>query len=280
MADFWNVDWLTRSPMFAPLRDVGARLPKIGWPDTAVLDAMADESGRRIVNANGVRIRFVEQRGKPRRFEERFEPSAFLRAEVPVRRFSWHDLFNALVWMTFPTAKAALNARHYQAMAAREGPVRSREEDALTLFDEEGMVVLSSDGELLELLRGFRWRELFWARRPAVIERMRFVLFGHALYEKALRPFVGMTGKALLFPVSQRVIALQNEALRKEIDRIAGLHLWGAANLRDGRAFSPLPVLGVPGWWPANETEDFYRNASYFRAGRVTRGRVTRDSEG
>ena len=34
------------------------------------------------------------------------------------------------------------------------------------------------------------------------------------------------------------------------------------------RAFSPLPVLGVPGWWHANEDARFYDNAAYFREGR------------
>jgi hypothetical protein len=269
MADFWNVDWLTASPMFAPLRGVGAKLPTVGWPNAAVLDAMADESGRRIVNASGERIRFVEQRAKPERFEQKFEPSTYLRGEVPVRAFSWHDLFNALVWMAFPTAKAALNSRHFQAMAARTATVRSPEEDALTLFDEEGVAVLSSDPELLALLSSFKWRELFWERRDEVRQRMRFLLFGHALYEKALNPFVGMTGKGLLFPVPSRTIALPGEALSKEVDRLLALHIFSPENLKSGSAFSPLPVLGIPGWWPENESETFYANEQYFRPGRA-----------
>ncbi|MGH9202624.1 MAG: DUF3025 domain-containing protein, partial [Vicinamibacterales bacterium] len=145
MVAFWNTDWLTRSPMFAPLREVGELLPQVGWPDTGILDAMADDCGWRVVNANGVRIRFVAQDARPERFEEKFEPAAFLRGEVAVRRFNWHDVFNALVWMAFPTAKAALNARHFNALSARQGSRRSPEEDALTLFDEDGVIVVSSD---------------------------------------------------------------------------------------------------------------------------------------
>lgn len=268
MADFWNTDWLTASPMFAPLRGAGALLPQVGWPDTGTLDAIADDCGRRVVNANGQRIRFVAQVDRPERFEEKFEPAAFLRGEVAVRRFNWHDLFNALVWMTFPTAKAALNARHFNALSAREGARRSPGEDALTLFDEEGLIVLSSDPELLEMIRGFHWRELFWERRDAVRARMRFLLFGHALYEKAIKPYVGMTGKALLFAVPERVLGLERESLAREADRIAALHIWDSTQLRDGKAFSPLPVLGVPGWWPENEQESFYDNRTYFRPGR------------
>jgi hypothetical protein len=268
MADFWKTDWLNRSPMFAPLRGVGELLPELGWPDTDMLDAMADDCGRRVVNASGVRIRFVAQDTRPENFEEKFEPAAYLRGEVLVRRFNWHDLFNALVWMTFPTAKAALNARHFNALSAREGSRRSPEEDALTLFDEEGVIVLSSDAGLLDLVRNFRWRELFWERRDAVRQRMRFLLFGHALYEKAIRPFVGMTGKALLFEVPVRTLSLEGEALAREVDRIAALRIWDGADLCDGKSLSPLPVLGVPGWWQDNERGDFYENSDYFRPGR------------
>jgi len=38
--------------------------------------------------------------------------------------------------------------------------------------------------------------------------------------------------------------------------------------MRHGRELSPLPVLGVPGWWPDNERESFYDDADYFRSGR------------
>ena len=31
------------------------------------------------------------------------------------------------------------------------------------------------------------------------------------------------------------------------------------------KPFLPLPVLGVPGWWPANENPDFYTDSQVFR---------------
>lgn len=272
MADFWNIDWLTRSDMFAPLREAGVSLPHIGWPDTAVLNAIADDCDRRIVNASGERIRFVVQEGRPARFEEAFEPGTFLRGEVLVRRFSWHDLYNALVWMTFPTAKAALNARQYAALQSQEAGRRTPEGDALTLFDEDGVVVLSADAGLLQLVRAFGWKELFWRRRDEVRQRMRFAIFGHALYEKAQKPFIGMTGKAILLDVPPGVIALDRRSLLREIDRRVALHLWDPAHFQHGRSLSPLPVLGVPGWWPDNENEAFYDDTGYFRPGRMRGG--------
>ena len=97
MADFWNTDWLTRSEMFAPLRPVAAGLPAIGWPDLDLLNALAEDRGRRIVNAQGMRVRFVPQAPKSKSFEAAFEPRTYLRGEVQVRAFDWHDLFNALL---------------------------------------------------------------------------------------------------------------------------------------------------------------------------------------
>ncbi|MGH8677946.1 MAG: DUF3025 domain-containing protein [Burkholderiales bacterium] len=263
-----SLDWITRSPLFAPLREVASGLPHVGWPDTEVLNALADGCGRRIVNANGQLIRFVVQDAKPVHFEEMFEPRAFLRGEVLVRRFNWHDLFNALVWMTFPTAKASLNARNYAALCAHNAGQRSPEGDALTLFDEDGVVALSSDRELVDLLREFRWKPLFWEQREAVRSRMRFLAFGHSLFEKALKPYVGMTGKAIVFEVSETITSLEHRALLAEVDRLSALYIWDREHLSCGRTLAPLPVLGIPGWWKDNEDEGFYDNADYFRPGR------------
>lgn len=271
MTDNWNQDWSASSPIFAPLRDLAARLPQYGWPDAAVLNAVADDCGRRVVNANGQRVRFVSQNTKMQNFEDQFEPRAFLRGEVQMRHLSWHDLFNVLVWMRFPTAKAALNARQFGALSAQRDSRRSAQGDALTMFDEDGIVVLSADAELLDLIRAFRWKELFWHHRELMRSRMKLLVFGHALYEKALTPFVGMTAKALLFQVPERVLAMDSEAQLLEFDRLTGSYLVQQENLPNGRALAPLPLLGVPGWWTQNETESFYDNSAYFRPGRDAR---------
>lgn len=271
MADFWNTDWLTRSDMFAPLRAAGSRLPAIGWPDVALLNALAQETGR-VVNAQGQQIRFVLQQQGPRAPHGGFEDRAYLKGEVQVRPLDWHDLFNALAWMTFPTAKAVINARHFEGLQA-DRLRRSPERDALTLFDEDGIVVLSSDPDLLRLLRDFRWKDLFLERREAVRDRVRFFLVGHALYHKALNPFVGMTGKGVLLQVPAAFFERPLQAQVAETDRLLALHLWDRANLRLGRELAPVPALGVPGWWPGNEDPGFYDNADYFRPGRRPRKR-------
>lgn len=268
MADFWNTDWLKRSPMFAPLQAVAARLPPIGWPDPALLSALAEDSGRRVVNAQGQQLRFVPHPGKSKDFESGFEQRAWLAGEVQVRALDWHDLFNALVWISFPTTKAVINARHFEVLSEGGRGNRPPQRDALTLFDEDGVVVLSSEPELLELVREFRWKTLFWERREQVRSRMRFFVFGHALYHKALAPFIGLTGKAVLLGVPQDFLALPPQAQVEDADRRLAAHVWDRSQLCRGRELAPLPVLGVPGWWPGNDEEAFYDNRNYFRPGR------------
>ncbi len=258
--------------MFAPLRAVGALLPDADWPDTDRLSRLAEAMN--LINARGIPVRFVVQNSKSKQFHEQFEPRAFLRGEVQVRPRDWHDMFNALVWLTFPATKAAINARHYESMscagagASARPPVR----DALTLFDEDGVVVLSSDSSLLELVRRFGWKELFWNRREEVRNRMHFLLFGHALYQKAARPFVGMTGKAILLNVPEAFLALPLSSRITEADHLLAAWIGERTRLTRGRDLSPLPVLGVPGWWAENEQEMFYANADYFRPGRARAG--------
>jgi len=265
-APTWDHEFARRSPMFAPLKALAEKLPTIGWPNTEVLNHIAAESGRRIVNARGERLRFVP--AAPSAGAVDFESRTFQRSEVPVRAIDWHDLLNALTWMTFPTAKAALNARHAEAIEAEQGGPRASVRDALTHFDEDGVIVLSADPALSALLRGFAWKELFWRRRDEVKRHMRFLVFGHALYEKALQPFVGMTGKALLFDVPVEAVAEPVEAQRARADRLAALHLLDPRNMQRPRELQPLPVLGVPGWSAHAESEAFFDDTRYFRPGR------------
>lgn len=266
-APLWDHDFARRDPWFAPLRSLAEKLPQIGWPNVEVLDHVAQETGRRIVNARGQRIRFVRN-DDPAHAGHAYEPLTYEHGQVRVRPIDWHDLLNALVWMTFPTAKAAINARHQQAIEAQAGSVRSPVRDALTHFDEDGMAVLSTDPALSQLLREFAWKELFFAHRAQVAQSMRFVPIGHALYDKLRAPFIGLTAKCIVFEVAPDALAREREALRMQVDRLLALHILDPTHLLAPRELQPLPVLGVPGWWPDNEDARFYENVDYFRPGR------------
>ena len=86
----------------------------------------------------------------------------------------------------------------------------------------------------------------------------RLTLFGHALIEKLVHPRKDITA---------HVYAVPRDLAPQDIDA------WLADDLTPARLaskpFQPLPVLGVPGWWPANENPVFYDDARVFRARRA-----------
>lgn len=274
----WNRAALLQSPMFAPLHAIVAQLPEDSFPSLDDCNALLGAPQQPIVVRNGLPLRFVPQQYGKLPFESGYEPRCYLRGEVQTRADNWHDLLNALVWRVFPRAKAAINARHYDALVAVEqridedAPLLSSQRGAVrdmnTLFDESGVVVACADDELSGLLRDFRWRELFWQRREPVRERMGFFLFGHGLYEKALQPYVGITGQGLVMPVEQAFFAWPYERQLAHLDERLGDYLSAPEHCRSTAELTPVPLLGVPGWTPENENAAWYDNTAYFRPGR------------
>jgi hypothetical protein len=264
--------------MFEPLCARGGVLTGSDWPAPSVLESLLARDGNPVMTRSGLPLRLVPAGGRKRAFEERYEARIHLRGEMAFRERNWHDLLNVLAWLTFPRAKAALNARHYAALraqsaagAANRGPVQ----DALTLFDEGGVIVASCDDELLELLRGWRWKELFWSKRARLPGRMLFCLFGHALYEKALRPFIGITGRGILLKTEPALLGQPPGERLATLDAQVAAYISEPANLAAPLELAVVPVLGVPGWCPENEEESYYDNTDQFRPGRL---RETRDS--
>jgi hypothetical protein len=100
---------------------------------------------------------------------------------------------------------------------------------------------------------------------------MRFYLFGHALYEKALAPFTGVTGRGVLFEVEDAFFALPLAAQLSALDARLAAHIGEAARLATPRELTPVPILGVPGWCADNACSQYYDNAEYFRPARAGR---------
>jgi hypothetical protein len=172
----------------------------------------------------------------------------------------------------FPRTKAVLNAHHYREMLARRGErLRGTARDVLTLFDEGGVLVACADASLADLLVGFRWKELFWQRRAHVACAMRFRVFGHAIHEKAVAPFRGITAKALILPVACEALALPLDEELAMLDERAAAHFANPGALASTRSLPPLPVLGVPGWTPENADSAYYDDTDHFRPGRTRR---------
>ena len=157
------------------------------WPSVEAIDAaLSARAG----------VRFVPARKRPRRHRgpvdlDDLYDAHIVRGEVPTRPCDWHDLLNALVWASFPRAKAALHARQHravQAWARERGTMlddptvahlpnaRTRELDARALLAEGGVLLL---GE-------------------------RRLLFGHAHYEGMALGVPAMIGRVLRLDAGDR----------------------------------------------------------------------------
>ena len=247
-------------PLFAPMRPWLVRLPDA--PSSDALKALAADHP--VYLPTGKPIRFAANRIPDMPYECRIWETG----EVETREDNWHDFFNALIWLTFPQTKLAISQRHVAAMQA-PGEKRNLERDALTHFDECGIVVLSSEPYLLELLRGFEWKALFVDQREAVKRAMQFIVFGHATYEQLLNPFRGVTAKAILYDTEAGFAGLGLAEQLATVDQRL------AADFRAGlyqrpRELQPLPLLGIPGMTPENESPAYYDDAWQFRPGRKT----------
>ena len=267
----WKRDTLLQSQMFAPLHPVIAQLGTADFPSLTECNVLLDAHQPSVTVQCGLPLRFVAQQYGKLPFEAQYEPRCYLKGEVPTREHNWHNLLNALVWLTFPKAKAAINARHYQALLASSVETSSQRgavRDMGTLFDESGVIVVCAEAELAALLRDFQWKELFWQRRAQVQVQMGFYLFGHGLYEKALQPYIGLTGQGLLLPVEQAFFTWSPTQQLAHLDSLLADYLNSPQHCRSTRELTPVPLLGVPGWEADNERADYYDNSDYFRAGR------------
>jgi hypothetical protein len=295
----WNRATLLQSPLFAPLHPILACIDTTGFPTLQDCNALLTARPSPITTQSGMPLRFVVQQSGKLSFEAQYEPRCYLTGEVQMRAHNWHDLLNALVWLTFPKTKAVLNARHFHALIEEQASGNTRRgtvRDVNTLFDESGVIVVYADAELAALLRNFKWQELFWQRREQVRAghfditsdlagvlwqpsrmasspiRLRtgmgFYLFGHGLYEKALQPYVGMTGQGLLIKVEQEFFSWPPAQQLKHLDSLLADYLAMLEHCRSTRDLSPVPLLGVPGWAADNDSAAYYDNTAYFRLGR------------
>jgi hypothetical protein len=268
----WDREALLASPWFAAVHHVLARLPQGRSPSLDDLNALARERGVR--TGGDVPLTFVPGAASGKGLDDQYEVRVFRTGEVPTRRDGWHDLFNALAWLAFPRTKAVLNRIHHDELVRRGGAgPRGTPRDVLTLFDEGGVVVACADRALTRLLEAFQWKELFWTRRHEAIAAMRFLVFGHAILERAFAPHKGVTAKALVIDVAHAALALPPAALVDLLDARAADHFARPGALESTRALQPLPVLGIPGWTPENEDPSYYDDENVFRPGR-TRGQT------
>lgn len=250
------LDW--GQPWYAPWRDPGegvAARVAAGQPNHEALNA-----------AGPAAVRFVAQDAMPA--GTAYEQFIFSSGEVPTRP-GLHDFFNGLAWLRFAQVKAALNrlqaveiARN--GIAARRGPVR----DAITVFDENG-ALLQAPPVLWEALVAREWRRLFVDLRP-LWRDARLLVFGHALLEQLTVPRKNLTAH----------VWCEDAALESGAAADAWLARRCTGQVLAGKPFTPLPVLGVPGWCAQNENFSFYDDSLVFRPRKTPEPTTTRTSAG
>ncbi len=236
-----------QEPWLGHLREY---LPALNAPDPlTALNALAAQRG--ITTASGHPLRFVAPGDAG---TTAYEAHIHATGRVPTRDNA-HDAFNALTWFAFPRAKAALNARQAAEIAGagignRRGPAR----DAATLIDESGLLVATDNADVFRALRAHDWAALFAHERARWGASIRCMVFGHALLDKLRAPFKAICAAVVPLPFCASVAEMDAAAAR-----------FIARPDLAPRLLPHLPVLGIPGWWAANEVPEFYSDPAVFR---------------
>jgi Protein of unknown function (DUF3025) len=215
--DVWDADGLFAFPSAWPLWAVQEEFRGLNaFPDLETWNRHTDPQINR--NEQGLPVCFVphvaRRRGSAWQRDTLYDGCIFLRGEIPSRQGQWHDYFNMCVWRAFPKAKAALNAMQWHALcrwlpepSGRKLPgARRKEQDALALTDEGGVLLLVDQADAAEVsghvaAGDLEWLEALTRRREGIA-----LPFGHALYEHL------MTGRG---EVRGAVVVLGVEAVPK-----------------------------------------------------------------
>jgi hypothetical protein len=124
---------------------------------------------------------------------------------VPTREGNLHDLLNAVAWAWFPRAKRRLHALQHDAIGRRLASGargrRTREEDALALLDEGGVLLAVRAEARTATARALLLRDEATLGRLARQGALVPWLFGHALLEHLARGDEAVRGTALVTDV-------------------------------------------------------------------------------
>ncbi len=198
---------------------------------------------------------FVSQDTLPE--TEPYEAFIYRTGQIPTRNNA-HDFFNGLMWLSMPQTKRALNVLQATQIAQAGGVKQTRgaARDAATLFDENGAVLLTRSRALVEAWLAHDWQRLFVELRDEW-KHARLLIFGHAALEKLLSPYKAITTHTLWLEAAHDTQLVQvDEMLAQSIERIAR------------KDWQPLPMMGVPGWWPVElgvQDAAFYADEKVFR---------------
>jgi Protein of unknown function (DUF3025) len=258
--DHWRSNIKLSHPCWEDYRDGLLGLDGESFPDARKLNTLLPAG----LSSGGERpIHFVPANQLP---GVEYEEHIFRTGEVSTREKSWHDLFNALVWSRFPSLKVAMNAVHFRELGSGREGRRGKQRDALTLLDESGVIVVSSTMEYLDALAGRDWMSVFRDNASAWHGEIKVFVIGHALLEKFPQPYKSLTAHALLMRLDNSLLAKPRVMLLQMLDEMLAERLLAGSILDSPASLSPLPLMGIPGWWPSLEQNaDFYEDQQVFR---------------
>ena len=181
------------------------------------------------------------------------------KGQIPTRDLG-HDWYNGLVWLRFAQAKQRINAAHIEdsdRQSVRTSNGRSRLRDALTLFDESGALLLTTNAIVRDALLDQDWETLFVYERKHWDQRARLLVFGHGLLDSLHNPHRGLCAKAI--PVLLPSLDGFESSLPALLDSVIG-------QIQDPANFSPIPVMGIPGWFEESNQPGYYEDRLVYRA--------------
>ncbi len=247
----WDAGIFTTSPWVALLADVNrAFLAHDTFPGLEELNALL---ARRHESAGVPTLRAVLSPPKPTHRKKRktpIEPSSLYdvriaeHGELPTRADDWHDFFNVLAFAAWPRSKRALHRRQSRLLRARIAPgarrlpgARSREQDALTLLDEGGVIVAC---DRLAHAQLSSCRDSLEPTLAACLAAgtAQLVPFGHALFEHIV--------EGLPCPLAIPQLVVLTEGPLRDLDCLSRLDRALAEQLEDEAQFSkPSGVKGL-----------------------------------
>jgi len=274
VASAFDLAWLEREPYRSWLPGFRVQLAELAsWPLPAAYDRLVEAA--RGASSSVILPRFVEFDARRVRAAGGYEAWVAGTGSVPSRARDWHDFFSMAVWAHLPRVRWALNRLHVNADPTLADPRngRSAVQNVAAQFDESGLIVASSDPEVLADLSALAFKRVFWERRASLSASTRFIVVGHGSLESLLRPHFALVGKALLLPLNSPP-PQDPVALFDSVDELAAevVSDWARTPVLP----APVPLLGIPGWHPQQSSE-FYDNARYFRQ---ERWRAAAASEG
>ena len=227
-------------------------------------------------------LRFVSQNALPE--GEAYESFIATTGNIPTRD-NLHDLFNGSIWLTFPKTKAVLNY-HHMIEIAEQGifESRGRVRDTITIFDENGAVLVTSNTGISDALIDFDWQASLVKPRAQWDDPKQtnphaeaaVYVFGHALLEQLVQPRKPLCAHSIVITVTPDFFTLSPSERMRYLDNEVAQYMHELL-LKDDvtpRQFAPLPILGVPYFWTENENPRFYEDSYVFRRGRRQKNKV------